>query len=611
MTSGILVRLGLDPYSDRGPIVPDFSPSKTLPLRPTIPVVAMLLSVCGATAVFAAILWQFLEHRAQHRFAFESKNVATGLEKRVAAAMEDLRRLQSATPRPVRAESLPDFHAVELLWRESTAPTPSAIFMGIRSNGNLGSKLSSNRSDEEVMTLQALFNNTSYPMVKKIQLPGWSWSLPDCDCVAIGTDLFKPHGSLDIKAQIMSSTIASGAIRIIHSMSMRPEDSPDVLQHKQPSELFLVAIAPLYSSRVDSMPANSASRLGETEGLLAGVYTADDLFRTPLKDWSRDFHIKLQYGEAEHGELHDWGPPIVLGAITDTPKQFHASYDVDLAGIPGRIHLEPTSHWLRSTGTWTALVVLGVGMAGALWLAVWMTRQIELSRNREFETMELRAANTALAVVREAREQITRELHDNTLQNLYALGLELKRGRERLNTSPDETRDCLDRGLEEIRHISHELRQFLTQSAGERVALGAVEVFNSILERFRRGSGADIQMHLDPDAVLQISAHATAELAQILREAISNALRHGNATRIDIRLTTHGSDGWQFSIRDNGSGFDPAAPRTGGGLGLGHMDTRASQLGASFTLDARPGEGCQITLTQPGSPVPIPSVLPA
>ena len=94
MTSGILVRLGLDPYSDRGPIVPDLSPSKTLPLRPTIPVVAMLLSVCGATAVFAAILWQFLEHRAQHRFAFESKNVATGLEKRVADAMDDLRQHQ-------------------------------------------------------------------------------------------------------------------------------------------------------------------------------------------------------------------------------------------------------------------------------------------------------------------------------------------------------------------------------------------------------------------------------------------------------------------------------------------------------------------------------------
>ena len=459
--------------------------------------------------------------------------------------------------------------------------------------------------------LRQLVTNTTFPVAHRIQLPGWETNLPDCDCLAMGADLLRPRGARQIPLEIFQQTIGSGAVGVIDAMRIPPHAATNSIHDPADDHVLLIVMAAIYSRESGSMHGNPYARFPNTEGLISAVYSVESLFRSPLYAWSHDFHIKLQYGEAEHGELHDWGPPIVLGTITNTPQRFHASYDVDLAGIPGRIHLEPTSHWQRSTGTWTAWVVLVVGIAGALWLAVWMTRQIELSRHREFETMELRAANTALAVVREAREQITRELHDNTLQNLYALGLEMKRGRERLNSSPEETRDCLDRGLEEIRHISHELRQFLTQSSGDRVALGAVEVFRSIVERFRRGSGADIQMHLDPDAVLGISAHATAELAQILREAISNALRHGNASQIDIRLTAHGIDGWQFSIRDNGSGFDPAVPRSGGGLGLGHMNTRASQLGASFTLEARPGEGCQITLTQPGSSVPIPSVLPA
>jgi two-component system, NarL family, sensor histidine kinase DevS len=87
-------------------------------------------------------------------------------------------------------------------------------------------------------------------------------------------------------------------------------------------------------------------------------------------------------------------------------------------------------------------------------------------------------------------------------------------------------------------------------------------------------------------------------LRALLREAVSNALRHAAASRIVIAIAP-GKDGLSLSISDDGTGFDPAI--TASGRGLGNMRGRIEALGGSFALSSTP-QGTKITAVLPLKP---------
>jgi signal transduction histidine kinase len=94
---------------------------------------------------------------------------------------------------------------------------------------------------------------------------------------------------------------------------------------------------------------------------------------------------------------------------------------------------------------------------------------------------------------------------------------------------------------------------------------------------------------LSPTTILQV--------CRILQEAISNAMRHGKASRISLDATaTNGKT--VLTITDNGTGFDTTSPRAGG-RGLANMRKRASSIGATLDI-ASSRAGTNIRLTMPG-----------
>src|SRR5690606_22961979 len=97
-------------------------------------------------------------------------------------------------------------------------------------------------------------------------------------------------------------------------------------------------------------------------------------------------------------------------------------------------------------------------------------------------------------------------------------------------------------------------------------------------------------------AIRLLSSAQSIEFLQIAREALSNALRHGAASKILIHLSSTPA-ALQLAIHDNGTGFDPAAPPTG--HGLANMRARAAQLGATLHLESSPTTGTRLTLTLP------------
>jgi signal transduction histidine kinase len=82
----------------------------------------------------------------------------------------------------------------------------------------------------------------------------------------------------------------------------------------------------------------------------------------------------------------------------------------------------------------------------------------------------------------------------------------------------------------------------------------------------------------------------------LLKEAVTNVLRHAEARTMDLTIKRSGR-GLVATLRDDGRGFSPDAPRKSrGGHGLGNMRTRAEALGAAFQVDSAPGEGTTIRI---------------
>jgi len=87
-------------------------------------------------------------------------------------------------------------------------------------------------------------------------------------------------------------------------------------------------------------------------------------------------------------------------------------------------------------------------------------------------------------------------------------------------------------------------------------------------------------------------------LLRVAQEGLANALKHSGAKQIVAALNFEPSQ-IQFSLRDNGKGFDlsTAAPASGGHFGLLDMRERAEKVGAHFSLTSRPGCGTEILVT--------------
>jgi signal transduction histidine kinase len=111
---------------------------------------------------------------------------------------------------------------------------------------------------------------------------------------------------------------------------------------------------------------------------------------------------------------------------------------------------------------------------------------------------------------------------------------------------------------------------------------------------------ARIERRLDPETVGLIPTHQVADIMNILREAVSNSLRHGRARHITL-LAGRNDQSIALSVHDDGIGFTNPGNR---GHGLDNMQARAAALGGSLQVESDTGKGTRIILNLP---VPTPT----
>ncbi|QFG02577.1 GAF domain-containing sensor histidine kinase [Tepidiforma bonchosmolovskayae] len=196
----------------------------------------------------------------------------------------------------------------------------------------------------------------------------------------------------------------------------------------------------------------------------------------------------------------------------------------------------------------------------------------------------------------EERERIAHDLHDGTIQALYALGLECDAMANR-EDYPPEAREALANAVSRINEIIADIRSYITmlEAATPVEQPELTRDLGFVIRQLVPGSIATV-VNISAAALQELTTRESEDLLYIAREALSNAVRHGAPTKIavDLRQT---DDATVLTIQDNGVGFDEATTRKG--LGTVTMRTRAERLGAELTIIPIPGMGTTVRVTIP------------
>lgn len=204
-----------------------------------------------------------------------------------------------------------------------------------------------------------------------------------------------------------------------------------------------------------------------------------------------------------------------------------------------------------------------------------------------------RSVQRALAAQEDERLRIAREMHDQVGQTLTAVTIQAERAAQ-MDDPVD--RRLLERiahtalqSLDDVRRIGRELRPEALDDLGLGNALIA------LCRRMTAQSGVRVAPALEP-GVPSLPSEAELVVYRIAQEAVTNALRHADASRIEVALRSTG-EAVELTVRDDGRGMPETTPDDS--TGLSGMRERALLVGGRLGLRSRPNEGTEVRLTLP------------
>lgn len=239
-----------------------------------------------------------------------------------------------------------------------------------------------------------------------------------------------------------------------------------------------------------------------------------------------------------------------------------AGASIALSGAVGQMAVSPDGldgQVLATLGHLVLLVAAGV-IAGLL-------------------TERLRTAELGIARAR-AREEVARELHDGVLQTLAVV--------QRRSDDPALVTLARDQELDLRRYIA------VTDDGAVPRRLELTAAVRDALIDAERRTRIRCQLTII-DAPSTSSPEVVAAITGAIGEAVTNADKHGGASRVVVCLDRDEADQLICSINDDGSGFDPEDVVEGTGL-TRSVRGRLDDVGGTVSVSSRPGHGCEIVL---------------
>jgi len=246
---------------------------------------------------------------------------------------------------------------------------------------------------------------------------------------------------------------------------------------------------------------------------------------------------------------------------------------------------------------YTSAPVREPGVTGAVVVFTDVSEQVAMQA--ALQDARARAARERLKVAEAERARWARELHDETLQGLAALHVQLA---SRAQTGTVEELVLRMRGAQE--QIESEMEKLRGLIADLRPAaldeLGLEASVRDLAERTQVAYGIEVttrlELHDVGGAPRRLAPDVETAAYRIAQESLSNAARHAGASLVSVEVAQR--DGaLRIRVTDDGGGFDPDDDNAG--FGLRGMRERVDLLAGELEIGSRPGAGTQVTARLP------------
>jgi signal transduction histidine kinase len=262
--------------------------------------------------------------------------------------------------------------------------------------------------------------------------------------------------------------------------------------------------------------------------------------------------------------------------------------------------------WFELTGVPLSVVQALTGLALAV-LAVKLLEIFDAEANQRMEALDRARA------IAEERARFRRDLHDGTIQSIYAAGLHLES--VAIRCQDPQVRGEVRGVVADLNAVIVGIRDYIRALAQPpATAEGIAASLADLTTRFADETGREIAFRVEGVAAAgPLPEEAGQHIEQILREALSNSARHAGPCCVDVALR-FGPDELDLVVADNGNGLGGALAGDRDGQGLRNMRERARRLGGRLAVDPAPAGGTRVNLSVPldievpaGDPLPFDS----
>ena len=271
----------------------------------------------------------------------------------------------------------------------------------------------------------------------------------------------------------------------------------------------------------------------------------------------------------------------------------HATGMTLVVRTPEDIHVVERPPW------WTPmrfLAVVSVLLAALVAFFIWNRWLNRLVVRRSRTLLKEQIALTEAELKIGERTRLAIELHDSLSQNLAAVACQIAATESAVAVGRDEAIANIKAAERMLLSCRTELRRCLWDLRNDTLEERSMtEVVRKVLKPVIGSAELRIRFNVPRQPLDDTIVHA---IISIVRELVSNAVRHGRATRIAVAGDV--TDGTlAFSVRDNGIGFDPnaCAGPDEGHFGLQGVRERAERLCGALVLRSSPGAGCYAKVT--------------
>jgi len=196
------------------------------------------------------------------------------------------------------------------------------------------------------------------------------------------------------------------------------------------------------------------------------------------------------------------------------------------------------------------------------------------------------------------RDNISKDLHDEIGSTLTSINILSNISQKAFTQNPEQAREMLQQISTQTKTIQQNMSDIVWSLRPENESIENFEVrMREFAAQTLEANNIIVQLNFDDELLSEsLPQHARKDLLLIYKEAITNIVKHANATRVEIGFRKEWNKAF-LSIQDNGVGLSSLG-NTKSGTGTKTMEHRANAIGASLFISRKDG-GTNVTVSLP------------